>query len=112
MGRRRDARSRYYGIWMRSRWVRRLRATSRCVYCGAALPIQFHHLEPPLKQQRFHAAVRHGWDSVRREVAKVVPVCPACHFAIHNTLQQMTRQPWQIPLVLNGELVHLPKERH
>lgn len=73
-------------------WLNWFRGTVECAICGCVprvdkrgVPkIQFHHVDEELKWRDVATATGSGLGSVKRELAKCIPVCHRCHVDIHK----------------------------
>jgi hypothetical protein len=67
-------------------WVRSQKAA--CQRCGFDNPValQFHHLDPSLKDLSVSEAISHGWSKERigKEIEKCEVLCANCHAIEHS----------------------------
>lgn len=59
--------------------------TLRCVHCGSAKSLDFHHRDPAMKSFRVSRGVYHvSKERLEAEIAKCDVLCRACHTAHHH----------------------------
>lgn len=60
---------------------------SGCLLCPEKFPacLQFHHIDPEMKDMAVSEAVRQGWSRARvlAEIKKCVVLCANCHVKVH-----------------------------
>lgn len=81
--------------WVRDRyqsineWWNQYKSTLSCEQCGESHPgcLDFHHLDPEVKEGNLSEAVANGWgkDRILAEVDKCMVLCANCHRKLHWT---------------------------
>lgn len=71
----------------------------KCAHCGYdkyQVALDFHHLDPSLKDPSFNSMRSWCWDRVEAELQDCILLCKNCHAALHAGLwQAVSRQcPW------------------
>lgn len=58
----------------------------KCIFCGynkCDASLDFHHVDPKIKEMQFSASLRYSWETIKQELDKCVLVCKNCHGEIH-----------------------------
>jgi len=58
-----------------------------CVYCGFdkyQTALDFHHVDPSLKDPKFSQMSTWGWERIFQEIKKCILLCSNCHKAYHS----------------------------
>ena len=61
----------------------------KCQCCGydkCLSALEFHHIDPDIKEFSFCENTNRSWESVRSELKKCILVCANCHREIHSNL--------------------------
>jgi len=74
------------------RWIeRKIRAINlfggkcqKCGYCKNYSALEFHHLDPKIKEASWNKLRLKSWDKIVKELKKCILVCSNCHSEIHN----------------------------
>lgn len=61
---------------------------ARCGYRTCLSALEFHHIDPKLKDAELRRAIRDKWPDkrIKAEIAKCVLLCSNCHREIHEEL--------------------------
>lgn len=65
-----------------------------CSYNKLSDALEFHHVEPEHKDFGIaHKGVTHGWEKIKKELAKCILVCAVCHRECHAGLHDVSKIP-------------------
>ena len=68
-------------------WYHELKRTLKCSRCpeNHSACLQFHHVDPELKDDAVAKGIRNGWSKKRilKEIAKCIVLCANCHCKEH-----------------------------
>lgn len=84
-----------FSIYCTKRWRQRKRdaieykggSCSRCGYNKCIGALEFHHLDPLIKDANWDKIRLWSWDRIKSELDKCILVCANCHREIHSPLQ-------------------------
>lgn len=65
----------------------------KCVQCGynkSMAALEFHHIDPNIKEQNIAKYSTRQWDAVKVELDKCILVCANCHREIHENIRKST----------------------
>lgn len=75
--------------FIRRSFVNEIKRSCICEECGEDHPLtlQFHHRNPAEKRFHISDAGKHGFNSIREELAKCGVLCSKCHTDLHRREQ-------------------------
>lgn len=61
-------------------------ACLKCGYNRCAAAIEFHHLDPTVKESRISSGKTLSWLKLKPEIDKTIMICANCHRELHDDL--------------------------
>ena len=58
-----------------------------CEYNKSPSALEFHHIDPSLKDNKFSILISMSWDKQKEELDKCILLCANCHREVHDRLR-------------------------
>lgn len=66
--------------------IKQLKQLAQCAHCGISdyRVLEFHHLDPKLKEREVSLMYNFSLENIKKEIAKCIVLCANCHRILHT----------------------------